>query len=203
MHAELPPLTPGAYLRRVTGPATSYCSGVSLRSGRTTSGRGPEDPLWAGDAKKNSLSREPARLHGGQMILTDGDQPAAPERDANQPSGHGTPAVPGTLIEAIAKAHRWQACPAIADRRRRKQIEAGQYAGIEDLAQAVGVGRTYVGRTCPPKPSRRRVLRLTSLAPDIIEAILRGDEPEGMSLGKLRRGLPVRWEEQRKTCMKG
>ncbi len=51
-----------------------------------------------------------------------------------------------------------------------------------------------------------RMLRLTSLAPDIIEAILRGDEPDGLSrarprglsLEKLRKNLPVRWEEQRR-----
>ena len=47
--------------------------------------------------------------------------------------------------------------------------------------------RTYVSRT----------LRLTSLAPDITEAILRGDEPDGLSLEKLRRHLPVQWDEQR------
>jgi len=41
------------------------------------------------------------------------------------------------------------------------------------------------------------MLRLTSLAPDIIEAILRGDESDGLSLEKLRKNLPVRWEEQR------
>jgi hypothetical protein len=40
----------------------------------------------------------------------------------------------------------------------------------------------------PPQPGS---------APDIIEAILRGDEPDGLSLEKLRRNLPVRWEEQR------
>ena len=88
-----------------------------------------------------------------------------PEPDANQ-----------ALIEAIAKAHRWQ-----------EQIESGEYASIEDLAQALGVGRTYVGR----------MLRLTSLAPDIIEAILRGDEPNSMSLEKLRKNLPICWQEQR------
>ena len=43
-----------------------------------------------------------------------------------------------------------------------------------------------------------RMVRLTGLAPDIIEAILRGREPEGMSLEKLRRDLPVRWDDQRK-----
>ena len=89
-------------------------------------------------------------------------------------------------------------------------MESGEYASLEDLAKDVGCDRTYVGR----------MLRLTSLAPDIIEAILRGDlsrrsaaktdEPDGLprrsrkaktglSLEKLRRNLPVRWEEQRKT----
>jgi len=47
---------------------------------------------------------------------------------------------------------------------------------------------------------RERMLRLTSLAPDIIEAILRGKEPEGMSLEKLRKDLPVAWSEQRERC---
>jgi hypothetical protein len=57
------------------------------------------------------------------------------------------------------------------------------------LAHAVGCDRAYLGR----------MLRLTSLAPDIIEAILRGDEPDGLSLEKLRKNLPVRWEEQRRV----
>ena len=82
-----------------------------------------------------------------------------------------------TLIEAIAKAHRWQ-----------DQFESGEYAGVEDLAQALGVDRTYAGR----------IPRLTSLAPDIVEAILRGDEPEGVSLRKLPKNLPMKWEEQRR-----
>jgi hypothetical protein len=40
------------------------------------------------------------------------------------------------------------------------------------------------------------MLRLTSLAPDIVKAILRGDEPEGMSLDKLRKELPVVWGDR-------
>jgi hypothetical protein len=83
-----------------------------------------------------------------------------------------------TLIEAIAKGHRWQT-----------QLESGEYASLEDLAKDVGCDRTYVGR----------MLRLTSLAPDIIEAILRGDEPDGLSLEKLRKHLPLRWDEQREV----
>ncbi len=68
------------------------------------------------------------------------------------------------------------------------QIEAGEYVSLEGLAKAVGCDRTHVGR----------MLRLTRLTPDIIEAILRGDEPDGLSLEKLRKNLSVRWEEQRK-----
>jgi hypothetical protein len=72
-------------------------------------------------------------------------------------------------------AHRWQ-----------EQLESGQYAGLEDLAAANGVDRTYVGR----------MLRLTSLAPGIVERILTGDEPEGISLRRLQKDLPVVWKEQ-------
>ena len=125
------------------------------------------------------------RRNGRQMILTDGEAVAVPATQ-RETGGNGPNQ---TLIEAIAKGRRWQA-----------QLESGEYAGLEDLAHAVGSSRrsrqaktgcdrTYVGR----------MLRLTSLAPDIIEAILRGDEPDGMSLEKLRKNLPVRWDEQRKT----
>lgn len=112
----------------------------------------------------------PVRYHrrnGRQMLLTPEDHEWKPGRTANQ-----------TLVEAIAKAHRWQ-----------EQIESGEYAGIDDLVRALGVDRTYVGR----------ILRLTSLAPDIIEAILRGDEPEGISLRRLQKDLPADWQEQRDT----
>jgi len=125
-----------------------------------------------GDAVVVHIPMRLRRRNGRQMILTDGEAVAAPatQREAG---GNGANQ---TLIEAIAKGHRWQA-----------QLESGEYPSLEDLAHAVGVDRTYVGR----------MLRLTSLAPDIIEAILRGDEPDGLSLEKLRKSLPVRWEDQR------
>lgn len=54
----------------------------------------------------------------------------------------------------------------------------------------------------PKSPWRRppdvsRLLQLTSLAPDLTESILRGDGPDGLSLAKLRKNLPVRWDEER------
>jgi len=45
-----------------------------------------------------------------------------------------------------------------------------------------------------------RILNLTLLAPDIIEAILDGKEPSGFSIAKLtRHEIPVHWEEQRRV----
>jgi hypothetical protein len=56
------------------------------------------------------------------------------------------------------------------------------------LATALGVDRKYVAR----------ILSLATLAPDIVEAVLRGEEPSGVSLERLVKGLPMGWEEQRK-----
>ena len=47
-------------------------------------------------------------------------------------------------------------------------------------------------------PFAARLMRLTLLAPDIVEAILMGEEPSGLSLTKLTRQLSVVWEEQRR-----
>lgn len=99
------------------------------------------------------------------MVLTRGDDgQTTPDRETN-----------GSLVSALAKAYHWQ-----------EQLESGEYAGLEDLAAANGVDRTYVGR----------MLRLTSLAPGIVERILGGDEPEGVSLRRLWKNLPAIWVEQ-------
>ena len=43
-----------------------------------------------------------------------------------------------------------------------------------------------------------RVLRLTLLAPDIVEAILDGRQPKTLDLKNLLEPLPLRWDIQRK-----
>jgi hypothetical protein len=53
------------------------------------------------------------------------------------------------------------------------------------LAGELGVDNSYVAR----------LLRLSLLAPDIVEAILDGREPSGLSLEKLYRA-PMEWERQ-------
>jgi hypothetical protein len=65
-------------------------------------------------------------------------------------------------------------------------MEAGRYGTIDELAAAEKIHSSYVSR----------VLRLTLLAPDIVEAILDGRQPEGMTLPGLMEGVPVAWSEQ-------
>jgi DNA uptake protein ComE-like DNA-binding protein len=58
---------------------------------------------------------------------------------------------------------------------------------MSELAKAVGVNFAYVAR----------LMQLTLLAPDLVQAILEGRETPGLSLEKLRRGPPLVWQEQR------
>ena len=53
------------------------------------------------------------------------------------------------------------------------------------MAAAEKINSSYVSR----------VLRLTLLAPDNVEAILDGRQPEGMTLPRLMEPFPVEWEE--------
>ena len=71
------------------------------------------------------------------------------------------------MVKALARAFRW-----------RKMLDEGVHATLEDLARAKGVHATYVSR----------ILRLTLLAPEIVEAILDGRPPEGMRLEELLGG---------------
>lgn len=82
------------------------------------------------------------------------------------------------LVTAISRAHRWK-----------KLLDDGRYGSIIEMAQALKTDRHHMAR----------ILRLTLLAPDIIEAILSGKEPDGFSLRQLVSEIPVLWDEQRRT----
>jgi hypothetical protein len=83
--------------------------------------------------------------------------------------------VDNAMVKAIARAFRW-----------RDMLETGTYATIREIAAATKMNESYVGR----------VLRLTLLAPDIVEAILGGRQPAGLQLENLLRPFPVGWREQ-------
>jgi hypothetical protein len=85
-----------------------------------------------------------------------------------------------TLIRALARAHRWKA-----------MLEECRYRSAGELAEAEGVTRSFVNR----------LLRLTLLAPDIVEAIFDGRQPKGMQLEELTRTMPREWGEQRELLI--
>ena len=60
---------------------------------------------------------------------------------------------------------------------------------IRKISSAEKINETYVGR----------VLRLTLLAPDIVEAILGGRQPANVTLAVLMKPFAVEWTEQRRT----
>jgi hypothetical protein len=70
-------------------------------------------------------------------------------------------------------------------------IEDGTYRSAAEIAEAEGVTRSFVNRLL-----RLTLLRLTLMAPDIVEAILDGWQPKGMALEELTRAMPSGWEEQ-------
>ncbi|WP_246420359.1 hypothetical protein [Neoroseomonas alkaliterrae] len=80
------------------------------------------------------------------------------------------------LVKALARAHRWQ-----------HLLEEGRYASISEMATAERIDRGYLGR----------ILQLTLLAPDIVEAILDGRQPDGLTLPVFLAPLPSTWAEQR------
>jgi hypothetical protein len=81
-----------------------------------------------------------------------------------------------TLVKALVRAHRW-----------RRKIETGQAKSITDLAEQEGVTDAYICRLLP----------LTCLAPDIVEAILDGRQPKGLRLAEMLGNGPLNWNEQR------
>ena len=64
--------------------------------------------------------------------------------------------------------------------------KGGVFATIEEIAPTEKINASYVGR----------VLRLTLLAPDIVEAILDGRQTAAMTRAELMRPLAVGWWEQ-------
>lgn len=90
-------------------------------------------------------------------------------------ANRGPSAADTTLVKALARAFRW-----------RRMMETGRYGTIDELAAAEKINSSYVSR----------LLRLTLLAPDIVEAILDGRQPEGMTLPVLMEPFPVEWKRQ-------
>lgn len=79
------------------------------------------------------------------------------------------------LVKALARAFRWK-----------RMLESGEFATIAELAEREGIAPSYM----------TRVLRLTLLAPDIVEAILDGKQRPEVTLAQALEPFPKRWQEQ-------
>jgi hypothetical protein len=79
------------------------------------------------------------------------------------------------LVKALARAFRYQ-----------RLLDEGRYASISEMAAAERIERGYLGS----------LLRLTLLAPALVEAVLDGRQPEGLGLPQLLAGIAETWSEQ-------
>src|SRR5258707_3188211 len=86
------------------------------------------------------------------------------------------PRVDSAVVKAVVRANRW-----------RHMLESGEYSSSAELAKAEKVNDSYLSR----------ILRLTLIAPDIVEAILSGRQPSTLQLDNLLKPMPAAWERQR------
>jgi site-specific DNA recombinase len=96
------------------------------------------------------------------------------------PAGKPAPAHQRSITaiqEALAKALTWN-----------QALLTGSVSSLTAVAKQEGVSQRYIAE----------LLKLAFLAPDIIEAIIKGDIPETLSLVTLRQGIPQDWQDQRR-----
>jgi hypothetical protein len=130
------------------------------------------EPNLIGDARTITV-RIPIsiRRRGGRKLVL------APDGTSDTSARHCR-RIDNAMIKAIARAFRW-----------REMLENGMHATIAEIADAEKINESYVGR----------ILRLTLLAPDIIESILDGRQLAALTLAVLMKPFPVEWERQWRT----
>ncbi len=97
-----------------------------------------------------------------------------PDGTASQPRVWDSEPTPIQL--ALARGHRWLGL-----------LESGKARNLAEVAEMEGMDRAYVSR----------MVNLTTLAPDIVAAILDESLPDHITLFDLASGTPLLWEEQR------
>ena len=81
-----------------------------------------------------------------------------------------------TLVKALARAFRWK-----------RMLESGEFATIAELAERESIAPSYM----------TRVLRLTQLEPNVVEAVLDGRQGRVVALARLMEPFPLSWNEQK------
>ena len=88
---------------------------------------------------------------------------------------------PTPIQQALARGHRWL-----------EMIQFGQAQSLTEVAELEGMDRAYVSR----------MVNLTTLAPDIVAAILDETLPDHVTLFDLASGTPLLWDDQRALLRK-
>jgi hypothetical protein len=107
------------------------------------------------------------RKRGGRKLVITPDGVAAPPTPRAR--------IDSALLKALARGFRW-----------RKLLETGDFATIEEIAAAENINPSYVSR----------LLRMTLLAPEIVEAILAARQPEGLTTARAMQPFPEEWVRQ-------
>jgi hypothetical protein len=99
------------------------------------------------------------------------------KKEMQMPEGATQPRrTDNTLVKALARAFRWK-----------RMLESGEFASISELAEREGIAFTYMAR----------IMRLSLLAPEIVDAIMDGRQPESVTLANMMDPFPLDWKEQR------
>ena len=125
------------------------------------------------------------------VVVTDSDQ--TPQRAKTNEAAERASGQPGKLLRpwdvaatplqlALARGHRWLA-----------MLESGKVKNLTEIAALEGVDNSYVSR----------IVNLTTLAPDIVKAILEDALPDHLTLVDLAVDPSALWEEQRLRIWSG
>ena len=129
---------------------------------------GTPDGIPASDGSLTVSLQIKIRRRGKRKTVT------LPDGSALQPRRRDE--TPTPIQQALARGHRWLA-----------MLASDQATSLSDVAALEGIDRAYVSR----------MVNLTTLAPDIVAAILDGTLPDHVTLFDLASGTPLLWDEQR------
>ena len=107
------------------------------------------------------------RKRGGRKLILTPDGTPAPLPSRARPDS--------ALLKALARGFRWK-----------KMLQEGDYQTLEEMADAESINPSYVSR----------LLRMTLLAPEIVETILAGKQPEGLTMARAMQPFPLEWRQQ-------
>ena len=114
---------------------------------------------------------ETVKLHVPFRVVKRGGR-----REMQLPEGAAQPRrTDSALVKALARSFRWK-----------RLLESGEFATIAELAEQEGIAPSYM----------TRVLRLTLLAPNIVEAILDGRQEPEVTLAQVLKPFPLDWDGQ-------